>query len=258
MHLPIEPLVSCIFLLVFNQCWGFNLPSSSFWPRNVCRSKALLAAKRRQITGSCKRIERKITPIWQAQPSFGKDKHVFLSRRRITFQSVATAFNLGALFWGSNWKNNEARAVVMDTSSKEARTFIAGEKLGKAASMDRLNKARQDLNYLQQNFDDIVTSGGGDNVRRYLGTVGVTSGLYGITKVLKELQEEADDIVMYTENMNDFDYFLRAADTACYSANFVEFSAAKTKPEKFFEDAKSDVQNMKTALDRMTEELAAK
>ena len=64
-------------------------------------------------------------------------------------------------------------------------------------------------------------------------------GMYGIPRVMKELQEEANDIVEYTENMNDFDAYLRQADTSCYSANFVEFSAAKTKPEKFFQDAKS-------------------
>lgn len=151
--------------------------------------------------------------------------------------------------------NKAANAVVMDNSSDQARAFTAGEKLGKEAAIARFQRARGDLDYLVHNFDTIVSNGGGDNVRRYLGTVGVTSGLYGITKVLKELQEEADDIVTFTESMNDFDYYLRSADTACYSANFVEFSAAKTKPEKFFEDAKRDTQNMKVTLDRMASEL---
>jgi hypothetical protein len=98
-------------------------------------------------------------------------------------------------------------------------------------------------------------SGGGDNVRRYLGTVGFTSSLYGISKVLKELQDEADDIVKYTENMNEFDAYLRAADTACYSANFVEFSAAKTKPEAFFKDAFGEVQKIKEYMNNMAAEL---
>ena len=72
-----------------------------------------------------------------------------------------------------------------------------------------------------------------------LGTVGVTSGMYGITKVMKELQDEAEDIVEYVEDMNEFNAFLNQADTACYSANFVEFSAAKTKPEEFYRNAKT-------------------
>ena len=45
--------------------------------------------------------------------------------------------------------------------------------------------------------------GGGDNIRRYLGTVGTTSPLYGIKTVFKYLQEDAGDIVEFTENMNE-------------------------------------------------------
>ena len=174
-----------------------------------------------------------------------------ISRRAFASHVIATIFGTATV--GIVRKN--AYAVVMDTSSEEARTFAAGEKLGKDAAIERFRKAQADLDYLIQNYDTIVANGGGDNVRRYLGTVGFTSGLYGITKVLKELQEEAADIVEYTENMNEFDYFLRAADTSCYSANFVEFSAAKTKPEKFFEDAKKDAHNMREALDKMAAEL---
>ena len=60
---------------------------------------------------------------------------------------------------------------------------------------------------------------------------------------------------MYTENMDDFVYYLRAADTAVYSANFVEFSAAKTKPKKFFDDAKLDCKNILLHMDNMANEL---
>jgi hypothetical protein len=38
------------------------------------------------------------------------------------------------------------------------------------------------------------------------------------------LQDEAEDIIEHTENMQNFDYYLRAADTSVYSANFVEYS----------------------------------
>lgn len=115
--------------------------------------------------------------------------------------------------------------------------------------------ARESLQYLIQNYDDIIAQGGGDNIRRYLGTVGTTSGLYGIAKVLKELQQEADDIFEYTENMNDFDAALIAADMNAYSSNFVEFSAAKTRPEKFYEDALKDAERMKFHLDKLAAEL---
>lgn len=142
----------------------------------------------------------------------------------------------------------------MDASQANAKIFKAGVNLGKEDAIARFQLGRKDLQYLLDNYDSI-TPDGGDGVRRYLGTVGVNSGLYGITKVLKELQNEADDIVEYTENMNEFDSYLRAADTACYSANFVEFSAAKTKPEKFLADAKVDALQMKKAMDKMASEL---
>ena len=151
-------------------------------------------------------------------------------------------------------KPNEALATIMSNEGENAKIFKSGVPLEKDFAFERFKLARKDLEGLLNDYDNI-SQGGGDNVRRYLGTVGVTSGMYGITKVLKELQEEADDIVEYTENMNEFDSYLRAADTACYSANFVEFSAAKTKPEKFLEDAKMDSKNMLKAMERMAAEL---
>jgi hypothetical protein len=121
----------------------------------------------------------------------------------------------------------------------------------------RLMEARKSLSELVDNYEEIA-KGGGDNVRRYLGTVGVTSGLYGINRVLKTLQDEARDVIEYTENLNEFDYALRAADTAVYSANFVEYSAAKTKPEKFFEDAGIEIDRMQVYLDEMISQLDLK
>eukprot|EP00586_Coscinodiscus_wailesii_P018949 CAMPEP_0172517294 /NCGR_PEP_ID=MMETSP1066-20121228/283832_1 /TAXON_ID=671091 /ORGANISM="Coscinodiscus wailesii, Strain CCMP2513" /LENGTH=141 /DNA_ID=CAMNT_0013299219 /DNA_START=19 /DNA_END=444 /DNA_ORIENTATION=+ len=132
--------------------------------------------------------------------------------------------------------------------------FTTGQTLTSAEALERFKLARSDLQYLITNYASI-TPQGGDNVRRYLGTVGTTSGLYGISKVLKALQEESEDIVEYTEAMNDFESFLSAADTACYSANFVEFSAAKTKPETFFENAFLELGLMKGAMEKMAKEL---
>jgi len=145
-------------------------------------------------------------------------------------------------------------SAVMDASTEEAKTFKAGVSLGKEAAINRFKKAQEDLATLIDNYDTI-SAGGGDSVRRYLGTVGVTSNLYGISKVMKELQEEANDYVEYTEMMNEFASYLNAADTACYSANFVEFSAAKTKPEKFLADALADAKNMQKAMKAMAAEL---
>lgn len=136
----------------------------------------------------------------------------------------------------------------------EKRLFVLGESLGKDKAIERFKMARDDLTGLLKNYDEISAEGG-DNIRRYLGTVGVTSGMYGITKVMKELQDEAEDIVEYVEDMNEFNAFLNQADTACYSANFVEFSAAKTKPEEFYRNAKTDIQQMEKLMSAMAREL---
>ena len=134
------------------------------------------------------------------------------------------------------------------------KVFSEGKALGALDAKARLEESRKTLQYLLDNYEEIC-KGGGDNVRRYLGMVGTTSAVYGITKVMKELQDEADDIVEYTENMNDFEYYLRAADTAVYSANFVEFSSAKATPQQFFDTAKGDIKNMIKYMDALAKEL---
>lgn len=58
----------------------------------------------------------------------------------------------------------------------------------------RFRDGRESVDYLLKNYDEIC-EGGGDNVRRYLGTVGTSSGLFGIQKAMKTLAERADDIV---------------------------------------------------------------
>ena len=82
--------------------------------------------------------------------------------------------------------------------------------------------------------------------------------MYGIAKVLKELQDQATDVVEYTEATDEFDYSLRAADTAVYSANFVEYSAARTKAEQFFANARTECELMQGYMDSMAAALQLK
>ncbi|GMI45807.1 hypothetical protein TrCOL_g10951 [Triparma columacea] len=118
----------------------------------------------------------------------------------------------------------------------------------------RFQEARTSINYLLQNYDTIC-EGGGDNIRRYLGTVGTSSPLYGIKSVFKYLQEESEDIVEFTENMNEFDRNLTGADGQAYSSMFVEFSAAKGTTKDYYKEAFKEVQMMKKAIDNMNAEL---
>jgi hypothetical protein len=145
-----------------------------------------------------------------------------------------------------------SNSVVMEQPKEKV--FEAGQAMGIPQAKQRFQEARKTLDYLIVHYDDISKEGG-DNVRRYLGTVGTTSPMYGITKVVKELQEESNDAIEFIENASEFDYYLRAADTAVYSANFVEYSAAKTPPSKFFADAKADCIQMKKYMSIMASEL---
>ena len=198
--------------------------------------------------------------------------HPIMSRRSLLLESITTTLIASSTTVITGvYRYPAANAVevvqeVVSTTTEPTTTttatttptralFALGQDMSIDDAKDRFRLARQELLYLIEHFDTVLAEGGGDNVRRYLGTVGVTSAMYGITKVMKRLQDEADDIVEYTESMNEFDYSLRAADTACYSANFVEFSAAKTKPKAFFEDAFLDAERMIVAMEIMAKEL---
>lgn len=133
----------------------------------------------------------------------------------------------------------------MDTNNiDEVKTFKPGEKMTIEEAKDRFKLAVQDVDELLANYSEI-SKGGGDNVRRYLGTVGVKSHMYGITKVLKELREEADDIIEFTEASNEFEAYLFQAEGAAYQSLFAEHSSAKSTPESLLVTAKKDVVTMR-------------
>lgn len=144
--------------------------------------------------------------------------------------------------------------LLCGSSSLSPHKAVAATAPSTDANKAKFGEARKSLQYLVDNFDE-VSKGGGDNVRRYLGTVVTDAPMVGIMKVLRDLQKEADDIVEYTETLNDFEYSLRAADTAVYSANFVTFSSARTKPEEYFENAKRESKNMLMYMDAMADQL---
>jgi hypothetical protein len=174
--------------------------------------------------------------------------------RRTFFTKHISSFLAFSALSTSLIKPEVASATLMDAEQANAKLFRSGQALSTDFALERFRLGRKDLVDLLENYDSIM-AGGGDSVRRYLGTVGLNSGLYGITKVLKSLQEEAEDIVEYTENMNEFNAYLNAADTACYSSNFVEHSSAKGTPAGYLRDAKGDAKNMLVYLDRMAKEL---
>lgn len=108
------------------------------------------------------------------------------------------------------------------------------------------------INYLLDNYDEIC-EGGGDNVRRYLGTiVGKNpSGLVGIGKVMKALQDRADDFIEFTETSEEVIKSINQADGSAYMAIFVTTSTSYTPPKKYFDDGKIEVKRCKQAMEQI-------
>ena len=147
-----------------------------------------------------------------------------------------------------------AAATLMDATQDEAKTFSPGTKLSVEEGKQRFSAARKDVQYLLENYDTIC-EGGGDAVRRYLGTVGVSSNMYGITKVVKDLRDEAEDLVEFTECANEFEAYLYQAEGAAYQSLFVEHSSAKGTPATFLATAKKDVVSMQRYMDDLAKQL---
>ena len=133
-------------------------------------------------------------------------------------------------------------------------TDVFAGKLSADEAKKRFQMARKDLAYLLENYAEI-SQGGGDAVRNYLGTQGVTSKMYGIQKVLKILQQEADDIVEYTETMDEFNAYYYQAEGAAYQSLFAEHSSAKSTPKSLLETAQKDIVQMVRYMDQLAAQL---
>ena len=127
------------------------------------------------------------------------------------------------------------------------------------------------LGELLDNYDKVTEEGGGDGIRRVLGTVGTTSPVYLIEPAFRLLFEKDESLPMeYIEGVESVMLGLQLADSEAYSANFVRwrrlepraclqhrflkgarpcvrvctqitFSSAKGKPEDYFKRAKGQI-----------------
>ena len=148
-----------------------------------------------------------------------------------------------------------ANAAVMDPSSNKV--FKEGKTLTEEEAVARLREGRKSAQYLLDHYDEIC-AGGGDNVRRYVGTVGTSSGLFAIGKVMTALADRADDFVEYTELSNEVLKSIQQVDGSAYMAIFVTTSTSQTPPEKYFNDAKIELKRTIKALDDLAALIDAK
>eukprot|EP00439_Symbiodinium_sp_Y106_P087313 s46_g45.t1 len=94
-----------------------------------------------------------------------------------------------------------------------------------------------------------VAAGGGDNIRRELGTVGTTSPLFDAEKAFKSLAEEVEDPELYFETLEKLKEAVSNADADAYSSIFSMNSAAATPPQVYTDRSFKD-SNLPSSLVR--------
>lgn len=150
-----------------------------------------------------------------------------------------------ASFWSG------AGPLLMDTKVSNANE----NRIDADEAKQKFVSARKELRKLIDDYSEITAKGGGDAVRNRLGTQGVNSNLFGIQKVLKILTTEAEDIVEYTETMEEFNAYYFQAEGAAYQSLFVEHSSAKSTPESLLKTAKADIIQMEKYMDQLAVQL---
>ena len=95
--------------------------------------------------------------------------------------------------------------------------------------------------------------GGGDAIRKKLGTQGATSPLYQIEKALKVLgnSDYVDDFVEFQETAEEFMDALYRADSLASSSNNKTGSGSQTPPAVFIEQSKAEVVKMQSIAKKM-------
>lgn len=104
--------------------------------------------------------------------------------------------------------------------------------------------------YLIDHYDEI-REGGGDTVRRQLGTIvgNPPSGLVGISKAMKALEDRADDFIEYTETSDEVIKTINQADSSAYMSIFVGSSSSSTPPKQYFDDALIEIKRCKKTME---------
>jgi hypothetical protein len=171
--------------------------------------------------------------LWDSSKDLGRSRRRFLHQIPVQLGgllagvSVSSSFILGL-------PSESANAVTMEK---------ARQPMTEDEAVEKFKEGYKSITYLLDNYKQVTENGGGDNVRRYLGTIVTTppSGMLGIGKVMKALEERADDFVEYTELSEELIKSVNQADGSAYMAIFVSSSSSSTPPSQYFSDAKVEI-----------------
>jgi hypothetical protein len=120
--------------------------------------------------------------------------------------------------------------------------------------------AVSEVDSLVADLEKDAVTGGGDGIRRRLGTVGTTSPLFQIDKACRSLLPDADDPVAFGEALEEFLLGLGRADSMAYSANFAGGSGnpRENSPAALLAKAKREVTSLKRSVDEMDRALGGR
>ena len=176
-------------------------------------------------------------------PSAKGRKESFLCSEMIPHQSLSERRRslllspIQLVFLNTLQKPKVANAVTSQTMSTEE-------------AESKYREGYKTINYLLDHYDEIC-EGGGDNVRRYLGTIvsNPPSALVGIKKAMKALEYRADDFIEFTETADEVMKTIDQASGSAYMAIFVTTSTSYTPPQKYFDDGKIEIKRCKKTME---------
>ena len=109
----------------------------------------------------------------------------------------------------------------------------------------------------QKEIDSILAdwpiAGGGDGIRRRIGTVGATSPLFDIEKTCRKLIPTADDPVAFAEALEEFVSGIARVDGMAYSSNFAGGSGkpSENSATRYIERSKDELVALKKDVAKM-------
>mmetsp|Transcript_27045 Transcript_27045/g.56338 ORF Transcript_27045/g.56338 Transcript_27045/m.56338 type:complete len:207 (-) Transcript_27045:400-1020(-) len=183
---------------------------------------------------------------------------------------VATAASWSLHAPPNNNKSKRSTLAALDASLSNRRSFLsrttaavatssllqittypklasAAAALSQDAALAQWKASVTTIDNLLENWDTI-TKGGGDAIRKELGTANFgtdTSPLFQIDKAFKVLRENDDvDLIEFTEQSEEFSNVLAQADTMAYSANFAGGSGKPTPPKVYIDKSKKEVEGL--------------
>ena len=175
-------------------------------------------------------------------------KHITTSMSASTTTPTTTSLKAPSTTAHASTRRSFLDTTIVATSILTSATpAFAAAALTPDAALQQWKDSVKTIDNLCDNWDNIA-KGGGDNIRKELGTANFgtsPSPLFQIDKAFKVLRDNDDfDVIELTEQSEELSNALARADTMAYSANFAGGSGKPTPPQVYIDKAKKEVLEM--------------